>query len=210
MRDAIVLAMNQLATAARSAASRSTSAGALVLSAAWIVGGCATSTTHDAPAKPNGMLVLEARTCGSVQRLHALGDDYLGSQPNADDLRQAQANGIKTIVSLRHAAEVADWDEEGVARGLGLGFVRIPWNGPGELDDEIFDEARAQLRGAARPMFVHCGSGNRVGAVWIPYRVLDQGVELEAAVAEAKVVGLKTPEFEAKARDYIRRQRADG
>jgi protein tyrosine phosphatase (PTP) superfamily phosphohydrolase (DUF442 family) len=91
-----------------------------------------------------------------------------------------------------------------------MGFVRIPWNGPGELSDEIFDAARDQLRGAARPLFLHCGSGNRVGAVWIPYRVLDQGVELEAAVAEAKVVGLKTPEFEAKARDYVARRRDGG
>jgi protein tyrosine phosphatase (PTP) superfamily phosphohydrolase (DUF442 family) len=163
-----------------------------------------------APVEPAATISLEPRTCGAVQRLHALGEVYLGSQPDAEDLRAAHAMGVETIVSLRHAAETQDWDEEGLARGLGMDFVRIPWNGPGELSDEIFDAARDQLRGAARPLFLHCGSGNRVGAVWIPYRVLDQGAELEAAVAEAKVVGLKTPEFEAKARDYVARRTAGG
>jgi hypothetical protein len=52
---------------------------------------------------------------------------------------------------------------------------------------------------------LHCASANRVGAVWIPFRVLDQGIELEAAVAGAKAIGLETPEYEAKARDYVER-----
>jgi len=35
---------------------------------------------------------------------------------------------------------------------------------------------------------------------------LDEGVALEAAVTEAKTIGLKTPEFETKARDYVARK----
>ncbi len=185
---------------------RSTRCSALLVLACLSIG-CSTSSKEPAGAAARPAVVLQARTCGSVERLHALGDDYLGSQPSAEDLRQATADGIKTVISLRHAAELKDFDEEAAVRALGLEFVRIPWNGPAELDDAVFDGARAALRDATRPVYVHCGSGNRVAAVWIPYRVLDQGLDLEAAVAEAKVVGLKTPEFEAKARDYVARRR---
>jgi ubiquinone/menaquinone biosynthesis C-methylase UbiE len=56
---------------------------------------------------------------------------------------------------------------------------------------------------------LHCGSANRVGAVWLTYRVLDQGVPIETAIEEAKTIGLRSPEYEAKARDYIHRHADD-
>lgn len=206
---AIVAAMRRTSpSTCRSAAPLRRSVSRLALLAlACLAPGCATSGEQPVGTTARPQAVLQARTCGAVERLHALGDVHLGSQPSADDLRQAKADGVKTIISLRHAAELKDFDEEAAARALGLEFARIPWNGPLELDDAVFDGARAALRDATRPVFVHCGSGNRVAAVWIPYRVLDQGLDLEAAVAEAKVVGLKTPEFEAKARDYVARRR---
>jgi hypothetical protein len=55
---------------------------------------------------------------------------------------------------------------------------------------------------------LHCGSSNRVGAVWLPWRVLDGGVEVEKAVAEAKPIGLKKAEYEEKALDYIKRNQS--
>jgi uncharacterized protein (TIGR01244 family) len=110
------------------------------------------------------------------------------------------------VVSLRHTAEVKDWDEAASVRAQGMEWIQIPWNGPDQLTDEVFDRSREALRSAQRPMLFHCGSGNRVGAVWIAFRVLDEGLPLEAAVTEAKTIGLKTPEFETKARDYVARK----
>ena len=159
--------------------------------------------THTTPAK---VAQLEHYTCGSMQRLHTIDGIYLGSQPAQADLTQAKEAGIKTVVSLRHTAEVKDWDEAAWVREQGLLWIQIPWNGPEQLTDESFDRSRDTLRSAEKPMLVHCGSGNRVGAVWIAFRVLDEGVALEAAVTEAKTIGLKTPEFETKARDYVARK----
>ncbi len=42
----------------------------------------------------------------------------------------------------------------------------------------------------------------------IPWRVLDGGIELEDAVKEGKTVGMKNPDYEAKARDYIKRRQS--
>ena len=55
---------------------------------------------------------------------------------------------------------------------------------------------------------MHYASARRVGAVGVPYRVLDGGIALEDAVTEAKTIGLRTPELETKARDYVARVRA--
>jgi uncharacterized protein (TIGR01244 family) len=165
-----------------------------------LLGACNHTST---PAKS---AQLEPYTCGSMQRLHTIDGIYLGSQPAQADLTQAKETGIKTVVSLRHTAEVKDWDEAASVRAQGMEWIQIPWNGPDQLTDEVFDRSREALRSAQRPMLFNCGSGNRVGAVWIAFRVLDEGLPLEAAVTEAKTIGLKTPEFETKARDYVARK----
>jgi hypothetical protein len=56
-------------------------------------------------------------------------------------------------------------------------------------------------------MLVHCFSAGRVGATWLAHRVLDDGLTVEAAVAEAKTIGLKKEDFIAKATDYVRRMK---
>jgi uncharacterized protein (TIGR01244 family) len=149
---------------------------------------------------------LEPYTCGSVQRLHTLGGVFLASQPSADDFEQAKLGGVKTVINLRHPKEQTEFDERMVVEGLGLTYVSLPWSGHEELTDAIFDRSRELLKSAQRPILLHCASANRVGAVWLPHRVLDGGISIDAALAEARTIGLRTPEFEVKARDYIARR----
>lgn len=152
---------------------------------------------------------LEPYECGTITRLHTLGGVFLASQPKPEDFEQAKKGGVKTVINLRHHEEVTDFNEQQVVEGLGLNYLNLPWNGPEELNDEVFDRARELLKTAERPILLHCSSANRVGAVWLPHRVLDGGISIDEAVAEAKVVGLTSPDFEAKARDYIARKKAE-
>ena len=46
-----------------------------------------------------------------------------------------------------------------------------------------------------------------MGGVWLPYRVLDAGLSWDAALAEAKTIGLRNPVLEAKAKDYVDRHK---
>jgi hypothetical protein len=64
---------------------------------------------------------------------------------------------------------------------------------------------RELLRTTERPLLFHCASANRVGANWIPYRMLDQGVTWEQAVDEARAMGLRTEAYVDLARDYVAR-----
>ena len=153
---------------------------------------------------------LEPYECGTIARLHTYGGIFLASQPKAGDFEQAKKAGVKTVINLQHEHEVTDFDERQVVTKLGLEYINLPWNGSEEFNDAIIDRARQLLDSAERPILLHCSSANRVGAVWLPWRVLNGGLSYEDALAEAKTVGLMSPAYKEIARDYIERQKRDG
>lgn len=150
---------------------------------------------------------LELYECGTITRMHTLGGVFLASQPKPEDFAQAKKGGVKTVIDLRRAGEVKEFDERKTVEAQGLKYVNLPFEGPDELTESIFDSVRAQLATAERPILMHCSSANRVGAVWLPYRVLDGGLTYDEALAEAKIVGLKSADYEKKARAYIEKRR---
>jgi uncharacterized protein (TIGR01244 family) len=161
-----------------------------------------------APEAAGATEVLEEYACGTVERLHTWNGIFAGSQPAAQDLHLARENGIQTVVNLRPASEDPGFDEAALVEGLGMEYRSIPFASPEELTDAAFEEARAVLRDESRrPLFLHCNSGNRVGAIWYAFRALDGGLTSEEALAEAKRVGLKSPAFEQRAREYVERTR---
>ena len=148
---------------------------------------------------------LEPCECGNVKNIHRYGNIYLAGQPQPDDFRIAHEMGIKSILSIREQSEL-DWDEKKVVEDLGMNYFHIPFRGPKKLTDDVFAKTRKLFTDKAKqPIMVHCGSANRVGAVWLAHRVLDDGITEEAALAEAKKVGLRTPGYLDKAHDYIKR-----
>ena len=60
------------------------------------------------------------------------------------------------------------------------------------------------LLAVATPVFVHCGSANRVGGVWMIKRALQDGWSVERAQAEGEAIGLNNPQMTAFALSYIK------
>ncbi len=140
---------------------------------------------------------------GTTRNVHAIGDLYTSGQFGKDDIGIIQERKIRRVISLRTVEEVK-WDEAAAIKSAAIKFNSIPFGAPDTLNDSVFDQVRRLLRRRGK-VLLHCGSANRVGAVWLTYRVLDQGVPLKAALREAKTIGLRTPGFETKAVDYITR-----
>jgi len=149
---------------------------------------------------------LASATCGKIARVSRLADVYLAAQPSADDLAEAKKLGIKTVINLRPESETKDFKEREAVEAAGLAYVHIPFVAD-QVTDAVFDQAREQLKSAQRPLLLHCGTANRVGGVWLPYRVLDAGLSWDAALAEAKTIGLRNPTLEAKAKEYVERHK---
>jgi protein tyrosine phosphatase (PTP) superfamily phosphohydrolase (DUF442 family) len=109
------------------------------------------------------------------------------------------------VLDLRDPMEPRLVDESALVRELGMEYVNIPVRA-GSLDDATLERILGVLREAGgRTVFVHCGSGNRVGGALIPYLILDQKLEEQDAVDQAMRVGLRSAEIMEWGLDYARR-----
>jgi len=130
-----------------------------------------------------------------------------GGQPTAEHVHALKAAGCEVVLDLRDPMEPRPLDEPAAVRAAGMEYLNIPISGA-----RLTDEALAQVRDSVsnlvgdRTLFVHCGSGNRVGVALIPYLMLDKGLEEEEAVEIAMKVGMRSAELMEWAIDYVRRQ----
>jgi hypothetical protein len=89
-----------------------------------------------------------------------------------------------------------------------MDYVAIPVSQP-TLGDAEFDSFREVVRAPERrPIFVHCATSNRVGALLLPYFALDQEMPLADATRLAHAAGLRNPDLQNIAVDYARRHGA--
>ncbi len=154
----------------------------------------------------NQLSILEGKL-GAAKNVHILKGLYFSGQFSQADVSEIKRQQIKRVISLRTAGEV-EWDEAGAVEAVGLEFCVIPFKSPDSLTDEVFQEVRDALKTNRDKTLLHCGSANRVGGVWLPYRVLDEGVPLSTALAEARKIGLKSEAYEERAVDYIKRMQS--
>lgn len=124
-------------------------------------------------------------------------------QPSPDQIRQLGDAGMKAVVDLRTPQEPRGFAEADAVRTAGLEYHNIPI-GPAGATDGDFETLRQLLRDASkRPTLVHCASANRVGALLIPYLVLDEGRTPDAALRIAQEIGLRSRELAQAALAYV-------
>src|SRR5438093_12502742 len=91
-----------------------------------------------------------------------------------------------------------------MAKELGLRYFNIPVAYANPKEEQATEFLKITDDPENRPMFIHCTAAIRVGTFWMIRRVIRDGMSAEAALEEAKKVGLtKAPHLEAFARNYI-------
>ena len=112
-----------------------------------------------------------------------------GGQPTPEQIEDAARAGFHTVINLRTDEEPGfEWERETV-EGLGMRYVQIPVTGASGLTRENVERIDAALSEAleAGSVLLHCGSGNRIGAVlalreaWL--RDADAGAALDHGLA---------------------------
>ncbi len=89
-----------------------------------------------------------------------------GGQPTEDQFAALKELGYSTFVTLRLADEPGTGWEEAYTESAGIDFVRIPVAGAEGITPENAERLAEVLDIAGEePVFVYCGSGNRVGAL---------------------------------------------
>lgn len=119
----------------------------------------------------------------------------------------ARERGITTVVNLRGSDELGDRDEASEVRAAGLAYHQIPVSGPGDIDDANAGRLWRLLSATEGPVLVHCGSGNRVGALLAIGAARDGGMATEEAIAFGRAAGLAGAE--ARVRQVLAEPRGD-
>jgi uncharacterized protein (TIGR01244 family) len=114
--------------------------------------------------------------------------------------------GFTTIIALNQENEPG-FDlagERKTARALGLKYISTPLSAtePTSAAADAFLTAVAAARGGK--LFIHCGSGGRVGALWLIKRVVQDRWPVEKAMVEAEAIGLAWPGLKQFALDYVK------
>ena len=131
-----------------------------------------------------------------------------GGQPTPEHLDALAKSGNAIVIDLRESMEPRGFDEPALLKQLGMEYKLVPV-GAHTMSDTTLETLRTALTAAGeRPVFIHCGSGNRVGGALIPALMLDQGMDEEDAVDTAMRVGLRSAELMEWGLGYTRRQRA--
>jgi uncharacterized protein (TIGR01244 family) len=128
-------------------------------------------------------------------------------QPTIDQLSDLKEDGIRSVLNLRVPDEHDAAAEQAQVLELGMKYFNIPIAGA-DIRNEQVDEFLALSDDTEnQPMFIHCGSANRVGALWMIRRVLRDGWTREAAETEAAEVGLRSAALKDFALRYLEAHR---
>ena len=115
-----------------------------------------------------------------------------GGQPTQDLIASAGAAGYKTVINLRPDTEPGFEWEAAAVKAAGMAYVSIPVAGTAGLTKDNVARLDAALKEAAAsgPVLLHCGSGNRIGALLALRAVWLEGKDPAAALEYGKASGL--------------------
>ena len=128
-----------------------------------------------------------------------------GGQPRPEHFALLKADGVKAVLNLRQPGEHRSEEEQEAVKAAGLRYFNIPVNYQQPTDAAVDEFLKITDDASNRPMFIHCTAAIRVGGFWMIRRVLRDGMTFDAALEEARKVGLtQGPHLEEFAREYIR------
>jgi uncharacterized protein (TIGR01244 family) len=127
-----------------------------------------------------------------------------GGATTNDAFPELKRQGFSSVINLRResepGAEVAA--SRTAAIGAGLKYVHVPVD-PAKPDEAAVKAFLAAVSDPAnQPMYIHCASANRVGAMWLIKRVVLDGWDVDRATAEASAIGLTSAPLKQFAVEY--------
>jgi len=116
--------------------------------------------------------------------------------PEANTLKQAASAGAKSLANFRAEGEkggLTPDEERQQAERLGLNYLHHPVTAD-SLDAALVDDFRRSLDDLPQPVFLHCASGKRAGAMTLMALAADKGWDGETTLQEGKARGIDLTE----------------
>ncbi len=110
-------------------------------------------------------------------------------QPDEAALQAIAAAGFTLVVDFRGEDEDRGIDEKEIVESLGMSYVNVPVAVPDGVNFDNAARLNQWIEQNDGRVFLHCGSGNRAGAIFALRESL-LGADEEEAVAAGKAAGL--------------------
>ena len=122
----------------------------------------------------------------------------------AEAYPELKKRGYVAVISLRRdtepGADIAG--AKAAAAATGLRYIHIPIDPAAIASGDVDAFLAAVSDRANQPVYIHCGSANRVGAMWLIKRVVLDGWDIARATEEAVAIGLTHADLKKLAIDY--------
>lgn len=132
-----------------------------------------------------------------------------GGATGAGAFPALRKEGFVSVINLRQADEPAvDIPRSrAAAEAAGLRYIHLPVARTGPDTGTVEAFLRAVTDKANQPMYIHCGSANRVAALWLIKRVAIDGWDVPRAADEATAIGLTSDALRQFALDYLEKRK---
>lgn len=127
-----------------------------------------------------------------------------GAQPAPAAFAKLANRGFHAVLSLRTDNEGVDLQQDRkLTEAAGMRYLHIPVVTAAPDPERVEEFIKTVADKKNYPLLIYCGSANRVGALWMIYRVVANGWSEEKALAEAVKIGLTRPELKAFVQSYL-------
>ncbi|TWU23968.1 Beta-lactamase hydrolase-like protein [Novipirellula galeiformis] len=132
----------------------------------------------------------------------------VGEQPSESEIDQLGQQGFKTVINFRAEGEEGQPlspDAEGAkVQAAGMEYLHLPVSMK-SMGPELVDRFRTKYPDLPKPVFAHCKSGKRAGAMVVMQMAVEQGMTGAQTLEKAKEMGFECdqPELEQFVRQYV-------
>ncbi len=142
----------------------------------------------------------DADTIAGIKNLKTPAPNYFsGGQPTTEQLDALAGAGVKHVINLRLSSETPKFDEESLVVDRGMIYHSLPVDGVEGLSLSNIKALDQLLKQSGdEKVFLHCASGNRVGALMALRAASFDGKNIDEALVLGKSWGLTRLESEVR------------
>ena len=125
----------------------------------------------------------------------------VGAQPSEDQIQQLGTQGFKSVVNFRTEGEedqpLSPKAEGEKVKAAGMTYLHVPVSMK-SMGPEQVDQFREKYAALPKPVFAHCKSGKRAGAMVMMHMAVEQGMTGDQTLQQAEKMGFECDQSELK------------
>jgi uncharacterized protein (TIGR01244 family) len=132
----------------------------------------------------------------------------VGPQPSTEEIQKLGQQGFKSVVNFRTQGEeeqpLSPEAEGEQVKSAGMEYLHVPVSMKA-MGPELVDQFREKFPDLPKPVFAHCKSGKRAGAMVMMNMAVEQGMTGEQTLKKAEEMGFECdqPELKQFVRQYV-------